>query len=82
MSDYDRKKSVWPWAVLLVAGIPVLYVASWGPVNWFVNQYSCPEWIQIADGFVYWPLLWAIEHGPSWLSDALWWWVKLWTEGQ
>lgn len=33
MSDY-RKKPLWPWIVTLLIGLPVLYVAAYGPVCW------------------------------------------------
>ena len=33
MSD-DRKKPIWPWIAVLLIGLPVLYVASFGPACW------------------------------------------------
>ncbi len=37
MSD-ARKKPLWPWIVALLIGLPVLYVASFGPACWLVRQ--------------------------------------------
>jgi hypothetical protein len=36
MSD-DRKKPPWPWIAVLV-GLPVLYVASFGPACWLTAR--------------------------------------------
>jgi hypothetical protein len=40
MSD-DRKRPVWPWIVALLIGLPVLYVASFGPACWLSSQSGC-----------------------------------------
>src|SRR5262245_6608721 len=37
MSD-DRKKPLWPWIVALLIGLPVLYVASFGPACWLGSR--------------------------------------------
>ncbi len=37
MTD-DRKKPLWPWIVALVIGLPVLYVASFGPACWVSSR--------------------------------------------
>jgi hypothetical protein len=37
MSD-DRKKPIWPWIVALLVGLPVLYVASFGPACWISSR--------------------------------------------
>lgn len=34
----ERKRTVWPWIVALLVGLPVLYVASFGPACWLVGQ--------------------------------------------
>jgi hypothetical protein len=33
----ERKNPVWPWVVSLLVGLPVLYVASFGPACWLVD---------------------------------------------
>ena len=30
----EHKNPVWPWIVALLIGLPVLYVASFGPACW------------------------------------------------
>ncbi len=39
MSD-DRKKHLWPWIVALLIGLPVLYVASFGPACWISSRFN------------------------------------------
>jgi len=34
----QRKKQVWPWIVALLVGLPVLYVASFGPACWVSSR--------------------------------------------
>ena len=34
MGDERKKAGVWPWIVGLLVGLPVLYVASFGPACW------------------------------------------------
>ena len=33
----DERKPLWPWIVALLIGLPVLYVASFGPACWVVT---------------------------------------------
>jgi hypothetical protein len=41
MSD-NRKTSVWPRITTLLAGVPVLYVLSFGPACWLVARDKIP----------------------------------------
>lgn len=34
----ERKSSVWPWVVALLFVLPMLYVASFGPVIWILAR--------------------------------------------
>jgi hypothetical protein len=38
MGDERKKAGVWPWIVALLIGVPVLYVASFGPACWLTAQ--------------------------------------------
>src|SRR5262249_25893692 len=41
--SHDRKKaSPWPWIVALLIGLPVLYVASFGPACWLFGRGILP----------------------------------------
>ena len=54
MSD-NRKKPLWPWIVALLIGLPVLYVASFGPACGLVEHELLPR--SILRGLPYKPCL-------------------------
>jgi len=67
MTD-DRKKPLWPWIVALVVGLPVLYVASFGPACWLTGWCELNgDWLLAA----YAPIIRTINHGPDWLHNFL-----------
>ena len=82
MSD-DSSKPLWPWIVVLLVGLPVLYVASFGPACWWVAKenrwpshwggitlkHKVEEYRRVP--LVYWPIGCFIEHGPRRIVDAL-----------
>ena len=72
MND-DRKKPVWPWIVAVLVGLPVLYVASCGPIAYIVgnNSDSIPEWANVILEWYFLPLEWVKNHGPEWLHRAI-----------
>jgi hypothetical protein len=39
----DERKPVWPWNVALLIGLPVLYVASFGPACWIAIRIDGDE---------------------------------------
>src|SRR5579872_2484163 len=64
MTD-ERKKAVWPWIAALLIGLPVLYIASFGPACWITSRLDGAHSIFNA---VYAPL-WRASRmvgGPSW----------------
>jgi hypothetical protein len=43
----DKRKALWPWIVALLIGLPVLYVASFGPafsVWWSAAAADNQQW--------------------------------------
>ena len=38
MSDERKNLEIWPWIVALLIGLPVLYVASFGPACWIYGR--------------------------------------------
>ena len=55
MSNERKKGGVLPWIVALLIGLPVLYVASFGPVCWLYN------WKDVGKSTIhvaYFPLVW------------------------
>src|SRR5258708_2397178 len=71
MSD-DRKKPIWPWIVALLIGLPVLYVASFGPACWWLAT-TPPGGRTLVAPRVYWPLGWLAANGPSYSRDGIFW---------
>jgi hypothetical protein len=48
MRDERKKAGVWPWITALLIGLPVLYVASFGPACWLAGwnlglNFKCVE---------------------------------------
>lgn len=76
MNESRRPRSARVWPVLgLVAGLPVLYGLSFGPVlRHYASHppYRTPVWINVA----YTPLMWLYENTP--LHGPLDWYLGLW----
>jgi hypothetical protein len=59
MSDERKRAGVWPWVVVLVVGLLVLYVASFGPVCWLADR-------EIISSVEAWrPLAWLAARCPD-----------------
>jgi hypothetical protein len=67
--SHNRNKPVWPWIMALVIGLPAMYAASFGPVNWI--RYPKGSSFGSAVATSYRPLRFVMYTGPSWVSDAL-----------
>jgi hypothetical protein len=59
MSEEKKKRGV-AWIAVLLIGLPVLYVASFGPAIWLTRTREPPLLAA-----VYWPLGWAAAYGPQ-----------------
>jgi hypothetical protein len=57
MND-ENKKAVWPWIVALLIGLPVLYVASYGPACWLIHNVKLPGPVLDLLAVVYSPFSW------------------------
>jgi len=64
----ERKKALWPWFAALLIGLPVLYVASFGPACWVADHHE-PAWKPVWE--IYYPLAAVAERGPVLLSRTL-----------
>jgi hypothetical protein len=74
----DERKAVWPWIVALLIGLPVLYVASFGPACWLVERGVLPL---RTTAMVFRPLLVATVRGrPPIVPTALRWYAGLLTQ--
>src|SRR5690349_14399130 len=62
----------------IVVGLPMLYVASFGPACWAANNELLPqdEWEQF-----YQPMIWVLNpRTPDAISDPIRWYVGLWID--
>jgi len=73
----ERKRPVWPWVAFLLIGLPVLYVASFGPACWAMD---CTRQGHRVVAAVYRPLLWLAVSGPSALSIAIFRYARLYAD--
>ncbi len=64
MSDPLKKAGIWPWVVAMLVGLPVLYVASFGPGCWFSQKYFVGDRMIRGASRVYWPFGWILLNGP------------------
>jgi hypothetical protein len=64
----DRKNPPWPWIVALLIGLPVLYVASFGPACWTTVRHRS---LHSAFSATFRPLLWTAEHFPAAVMSLL-----------
>jgi len=68
----DHKRPLWPWIATLLIGLPVLYVASFGPVCWWIEQ---PYYDSVVP--FYWPIGRTAKNGPEFLQIAINWYATL-----
>lgn len=77
MSTEPKPRAFWPAIASLLAVLSLLYVLSFGPVNWFLSR--TPELAHVwtgADVF-YAPILFGWRHSPDSISKPLEWYVSL-----
>jgi len=58
-----EKRAVWPWIVALVVGVPVLYVASFGPACWITCRVC--RWSVPTLSAIYRPMVWTMQHSDK-----------------
>jgi hypothetical protein len=76
MSD-DRTTPLWPCILALLIGLPVLYVASFGPSCWMMSRIDSVEPVEDSLCYFYGPLFDFATDGPTWLQVPLAWWMEL-----
>jgi hypothetical protein len=86
-----KKTSLVVWGTAALIGLPVLYVASFGPACWWLSESSEPKWARnvlhngrrIRDLRVqvvppaFTPIAWAARRGPLPLFLAVRWYATL-----
>jgi len=65
----EEPKAVWAWAVALLIGIPLLYVASFGPACWLADREIIPS-VEF-----YRPLAQIVAKSPGPVRDAYCWYA-------
>lgn len=69
MSD-ECKRPVWPWIVVVVFGLPLLYAVSFGPACWLARH----RWISRGTAaHAYRPILKYARFTPEWSKRAIVW---------
>ena len=76
--DDDRKTSVWPWIVALLIGLPVLYVASFGPFLWIANHRFMPGALTPIAEAAFEPMFWARWESPDAIRTPVEWYARFW----
>src|SRR5262245_38638214 len=86
MNSKHRKHGWAFWLIVALIGLPVLYVASFGPTCWWLSRelhvsgglyvLSRPEGARIVSES-YWPIGWLAIHGPPSIGRALGWYGGL-----
>jgi hypothetical protein len=82
----EHKKSVWPWIAVMLIGLPMLYVASFGSACWwFADRVTDVDYDLDYDGgftafqprapHAYWPFGWLILNGPQPVGRILCWYA-------
>ena len=84
MSD-DNRKPIWPWIVVALILLPVVYVAMFGPATFLMVALDSPGWVE-SWYYAFDPLDWLICSLPHsqgfrlnvWYHDLyLGWWSRL-----
>jgi hypothetical protein len=66
----EERKPLWPWIVALLIGLPVVYVASFGPACKLVRR----DVLRGGDvAHFYRPIVENASTGPAWLRQAAEW---------
>src|SRR6188768_2856710 len=58
----SRSRPLWPLLTAALIGLPVLYVASFGPACWLHSRTGGDRGIFFQSA--YWPIGWAARHSP------------------
>src|SRR5262245_34115800 len=69
------ERGYWPWIVALVIGVPVAYLASFGPACWWFTSRDPTGYGEryMRVHRMYWPIGWLAENGPGPVGDAIFW---------
>jgi hypothetical protein len=77
----NRRERWAKWAAAVVVGVPVLYVASFGPSCWWLSKAGQVEEFvslryRMAHG-AYWPIGYVAQNGPERVQNVIRWYATL-----
>jgi hypothetical protein len=70
----EVRKPVWPSIVAFLIGLPVLYVASFGPACWVTSHATVG--IPVVN-VVYLPMMWTYDVSPESGRKAIMWYSRI-----
>ena len=70
----DKLKPQCPWIVALLIGLPVVYIASFGPACWWLSRDVTSGGYRRAPA-VYLPFGWAARRGPEPIQKVIAWYA-------
>src|SRR5262245_25232468 len=77
MDETKRARtSGWTWLGVWLILLPVLYVASFGPVCWFTTSMTFKAPVHPVM-YAYWPMARVMLSGPRPIREAAYWWAAL-----
>jgi hypothetical protein len=67
---YWLRSRSWRFWLVLIVVVPILYIASFGPVCWVTSRSPTPDRWDTADA-IYSPILWTWVRGPEFAKVAI-----------
>jgi hypothetical protein len=74
-----KKHGVAFWSTVLLGGVSLVYLVSFGPASWLLVRCPSPDWAVRAHHQIYAPMIWAMQNGPSPLPKILAWYTTVGT---
>jgi len=74
-----KKHSIAFWPTVVVRGVLLVYILSFGPASWLLVRCPSPEWAFRAHHHIYAPMNWTMQNGPSPLPEILAWYTTVGT---
>jgi len=71
----EERRPLWPWIAAMLVGLPVLYVASFGPACWMLSN-DLVSYDHV--NRVYRPLVQLAVHGPEGVQKPIRSYVRFW----
>jgi hypothetical protein len=78
MSEERKRAGAGFWITVALVGVLVAYPLSIGPAIWLSLVLGEPNWLSAANGYVYAPLEWLMNHSPDWLGGLIYKYIAFW----